>query len=240
MDSIRLTYNELFTIKMIHSGYATSIGIDIFNKMKIMPDKETQKLFDRYSISYRCSNDSLVCFIRAEYVSPPAREPKKPFVLFNSDFRIRFLISAQTEFVSNTYITSAGKEATYHFTNKIDHVQSGKNLLSKPLEGFVLSKNYDAGTLVSSGPELFTSLQPVKASDIIQINNTAYWKKILPMEPVVNNADLAQVSTLKPEQPCLAVIDIYNSGTANAAYNLFGSGQQLLSPVYSISFKSKI
>jgi hypothetical protein len=239
MDITRLTYKELFTIKIIHSGYTTSTGSELFNKMNIIPDKETQELFTRYNISYRCINDALVCFIRADYVSPPAKEPKKPFVLFTSDFRIRFLVTAQSEFISNTFITAAGKEAVYHFTNKIDHVQSSKKLLSKPLENFIVSKNYDAGTLVSSNGELYTSLQPVKASDIIAINNTAFWKKVLPVEPVVNNADLAEVSALKPEQPCLAVIDIFNSGTANA-YNLFGSGQQLLSPVYSISFKSKI
>lgn len=240
MDIARLTYKELFTIKLIHGGYEAPAGSDLFNKIKIIPDEETNKLFKGYNIVFRCINDSLVCFIRAEYISPPHKEPKKPFIFFNIDFRIRFLVTAQSEFISNTFVTAAGKEAVYHFTNKIDHVQGSKNLLSKPLEGFVLSKNYDAGTLVSNSGELYTSLQPVKASDIIQLTNAAYWKKVLPVEPVVNNADLAEVSTLKPEQPCLAVIDIFNSGTANASYNLFGPGQQLLSPVYSISFKSKI
>jgi hypothetical protein len=240
MDITRLTFKELFTIKLVHTGYLTSTGSTIFNKVNIVPDKETAFLFARYSIDYRCINDSLFCFMRAEYVSPPAKEPKKPFVLFNSDFRIRFLITVQSEFINNTFLTAAGKEAVYHFTNKVDHVQSGKNLLSRPLENFVLSKSYDAGTLIGSGGEMFTSLKPVKASDVIPISNGDYWKKILPPEPVVNNADLDEVSTLKPDQSCLAVIDIFNSGTSNPAYNLFGGGQQLLSPLFTIPFKSKI
>jgi hypothetical protein len=240
VDISRLTYKELFTIKLVHDGYAASTGSELFNKVTIIPDKETQEFFTRYSIAYRCVNDSLLCFIRAEYVSPPAKEPQRPFVLFNSDFRIRFLVTAQLEFINNTFITAAGKEAVYHFTNKVSHVQAGKNLLLKPLENFVLSKSYDAGTLVSNGGDMFTSLQPVKAFDVIPITNGVFWKKVLPIEPVVNNADLAQVSTLKLSEPCLAVIDIFNSGTTNAAYNLFGSGQQLLSPQYTISFKSKI
>jgi hypothetical protein len=240
MDITRLTFKELFTIKLVHTGYLTSTGSTIFSKVNIVPDKETEVLFARYSIDYRCANDSLFCFIRAEYVSPPAKEPKKPFVLFNSDFRIRFLITVQSEFINNTCLTAAGKEAVAHFTNKVDHVQSDKNLLSRPLENFVLSKSYDAGTLIGSGGEMFTSLRPVKASDIIPITNGDYWKKILPPEPVVNNADLDEVSTLKPDQSCLAVIDIFSGGTSNPAYNLFGGGQQLLSPLFIISFKSKI
>ena len=104
----------------------------------------------------------------------------------------------------------------------------------------MLSKNYDAGTLVSSSGDLYTSLRPVKASDVIPITNTIFWKKILPTEAVVNNADLDEATAVNPERPCLAVIDIFNSGTANNTYNLFGPGQQLLSPFYTISFKSKI
>jgi hypothetical protein len=240
MDITRLTFKELFTIKLVHTAYATSTGSTIFDKVNIVPDKETQILFARYNIDYRCVNDSVFCFIRAEYFSPPAKEPKKPFVLFNADFRIRFLVTAQSEFINNTFITAAGKEAVYHFTNKTAHVQGGKNLLFKPLENFVLSKGYDAGTLIGNGGNMFTSLKPVKASDIIPISNGNYWKKISPPEAVVNNADLDEVSALKPDQSCVAVIDIFNSGTGNTAYDLFGEGQQLLSPLYIISFKSKI
>ena len=240
MDIVRLTYKELFTIKLVHTGYAASTGSDLFNKVFITPDKGTKELFARYHMDYRCVNDSLLCFVRAEYVSPPAKEPKRPFVLFNSDFRIRFLVRARAEFINNSFISAAGKEAVYHFTNKVDHVQNGKNLLSKPVENFVLSKSYDSGTLVLHSGDMFTSLKPVKASDVIPITNGDYWKKILPVESVVNNADLVPVSTVKPGEPSLAVIDVFNSGLTNTAYNLFGSGQQLLNPVYTIPFKSKI
>ena len=240
MDITRLTYKELFTIQLNHSGYSAISGGDLFNKINATPDSETKNLFTRYNMDYRCIANSLVCFTRAEYVSPPAKEPKRPYVLFNSDFRIRFLIRAQAEFIGNSFITAAGKDAVYYFTNKIDNVQSGKNLLSKPTENFVLSKSYDAGTLVMSGGEMYTSLLPIKATDVIPISNTTYWKKLASPEAVVNNSDLSAVLTVKPETSCLAVIDIFNTGTVNAAYDLFGSGQQLLSPVYTISFKSKI
>ena len=87
---------------------------------------------------------------------------------------------------------------------------------------------------------MFTTIHPVNALDVIPITNADYGKKLAPVEEVVNNADLGEVSSLKPEQTCFAVIDIFNSGAANTVYNLFDSGQQILSPVYNISFKSKI
>lgn len=240
MDISRLIYKELFTIKLLHTGSATSTSNALLGKLKITPDTDTQKLFRRYSMDYRWLNNSIVCFIRSEYVLPPAREPKKPFITLTENFGIRFLVTAQAEFISNTFITTAGKEAVYYFTNKVDNVKSGRNFLSKPVENFLLTKNYDAGTLVKSGGDLFTTLQPVNALDFIPITNADYWKKLAPVEDVVNNADLGEVSSLKPEQTCFAVIEIFNSGISNSVYNLFDSGQELLSPVYTISFKSKI
>ena len=240
MDVSRLIYKELFTIKLLHNGYTTPAGSGLLDKLKLTPDTETKKLFRRYTMDYRWLSNSILCFIRSEYVSPPAKEPKKPFISLTENIRIRFLLTAQAEFVNNTFITAAGKEAVYYFTNKVDNVQGGKNLLSKPVENFLLTKSYDAGTLVRNGGDLFTTLQPVNALDVIPITNDDYWKKLTPVEELVNNADLGEVSSLKPDQACFAVIDIFNSDIANTAYNLFDPGQQLLSPVYTISFKSRI
>ena len=240
MDFTRLTYKELFTIKLQHSGYASATGSVLFNKLNVVPDTETEILFSRYGIGYRLINDSIVCFIRTEYMAAPEREPKKPYISVNEDFILRFLITTQTEFINSTFITAAGKEAVYHFTNKADNVQSGKSLLTKPLENFIISRSYDQGTLVSNAGALYTSLQPVNASAVIPITDTNYWKKVLPLEQVANNADLKPVTIVKPEKSCLAVIDVYTNGIPNNAYEVFGAGGKLLSPIYTISFKSKI
>jgi hypothetical protein len=80
----------------------------------------------------------------------------------------------------------------------------------------------------------------VNASDVIPINDSNYWKKLTSLEQVVNNADLKPTTTVKPERPCLGVIDVFTSGVPNSAYELFGAGEKVLSPVYTLSFKSKI
>ena len=58
----------------------------------------------------------------------------------------------------------------------------------------------------------------------------------------VNNDDLKNVFTVKPDKTCFGVIDIFNTGAVNSNYALFNENvtQQLKSPAYKIPFKSKI
>lgn len=104
------------------------------------------------------------------------------------------------------------------------------------------TSDYSAGTIVQEGAQLFQTLQPVAGSDNIPVSDPAYWEEILPVEQLVNNADLQGADLLELEDVCFAVIDIFNSGTTNNVYNLFvvGPDNQLRSPVYNVRFKSKI
>ena len=57
----------------------------------------------------------------------------------------------------------------------------------------------------------------------------------------VNDHDLENVSTINPEENCIAVIDIFTGAAMNSSYELFnGPLQQFVSPGYRIDFKSKI
>ena len=58
-------------------------------------------------------------------------------------------------------------------------------------------------------------------------------------ETGVNNDDLANTSTVEPDENCFAVIDIHNTGAINSSYDLFGANNRLLSPVYRIRFIPK-
>src|SRR5688500_1423699 len=104
MEITRLTYKELFTVKLRHNGYDAVTGSTLFNRLSIMPDTDTKVLFSRYGIDYRLFNDAISCFIRTEYMAAPAREPQKPFTPISEDFKLRFLVTAQTEFINNTFI----------------------------------------------------------------------------------------------------------------------------------------
>jgi hypothetical protein len=240
MDIIRTMYKELFNVKLVHKAYSPASKSKIFNEVKIVPDKNTQALFNRFGIGYRCLNNTIVCFIRSELVTPPAAEPKKPYVSLDGAFKVRFLLTASSGFLKNTYVVAAGSKEVYHFTNKINNVQSSSKYITKIIENYNASKSYNAGTVVNNAGQSCVTLQAVNAAGGILITNLAYWKKVLPSEQVVNNADLEDKASVKPEENCFAVIDVYSTGTTNATYDLFGNGQRLLSPVYVIPFKSKI
>ncbi len=239
MDVVRTSYKELFNIRLVHPAFATGYGSNIFSYLTVAPDKSTRVLFARFEMDYRCVNDSIICFARSEMMMPPAKEPKKLFAPFTGDFFIRFLITATSGFLSKTYVAAAGSKMVYRFTNLINNVQGTDKFISRLLDDYNAANSYDAGTIVNSAGELYTTLQPVKGADGIVISNPLFWKNLIPTEQVVNNADLENAAVVKPDESCFAVIDVFTAGTTNASYNILGASQQLLSPAYTISFKSK-
>lgn len=240
IDTIRTIYSELFTVEVLHPAFESEVGSSIFEAINIVPDEETAKLFRRLDMNYRLMNDRLVCFIRSDFLSPPAKEPKRPYQTIDEDINLRFLVTATPGFLNATYATAAGSKVVYHFTNAISHINGGKNYINRSSAIYDAGKSYFDGSIVNHSGQHYVSLRPVAASDSISINNTVYWKTITADEPVVNNADLAETATVAPASSCIAVIDIRSTGTTNAAYELFGVENELLKPVYTIAFKSKV
>src|SRR5690606_25538220 len=128
------------------------------------------------------------------------------------------------------------------FSNRTDNVIGPDPFVSRPIAAYDAGIDYSAGTIVQQGAQLFQALLMIFASENIPLSDTDFWQEVLPAEQLVNNADLEEAEPLELEEPCFAVIDIFNSGTSNNMYNLFviGPDQQLRSPVYNIRFKAKI
>lgn len=242
VDTINLLYQELFSVRFLHTGYGTPVSNMLSKSIWMSPDANTQKLFAGFDMGYRMLGDTLVCFIRSLLFAPPATDPKVPFNRFTGDVRIRFLIFASQDFMNRTEVVATGKNQVYQFTNRIDNVISSDIFISRPIGLYNASNDYDAGTIVQQGGQLFVALQPILGSENIPITDVAFWREISPVEQLVNNADLEEPASIELEEACFAVIDIHNNGTTNNSYDLFVAGpdNQLRSPVYSIRFKSKI
>ena len=239
METIYLLYKELFSLRFNHTAYLTTTGSRLLDVLKISMDDRTSRQLLNYQIEFRTTVDQLVCLIRSLKVNPPGYVPLKPYISIASLDHLRFYLSAPTEFFTSTYIASVAPGQVYHFTNKVDHVDSGNLLLSKNMAVYDSSQSYPMGSVVSSSGDIYATLKDVKAADSIALNNSAYWKKLTASLPVISNADLEDAAGVSPEQPCFAVIDIYLSGLGNASYNLVDGSQQLQSPVYTLNFKSK-
>jgi len=239
MDVIRLLYTELFTIKLVHTGFEATAGSKIFTQLLVEPDGQTKQLFKRLDVGYRCVSDTVVCFIRSSFALPPAKNPKVPFVTTGGYFFIRLLLFASPSFVYKTYVAPAGSKTIYYFNNQINNVQSGNRYLSRQLQNYNAAGSYDSGTVVSQGGVPFATLQPVNGAEGINIANNAYWKSLAANGQIVNNADLLNKSAVKPSQTCFGAIDIFTNGTTNATYSLFNNNSELQSPAYVIPFKSR-
>lgn len=241
-ESVRTTYRELFTIRFVHAGYETTTEKYLSKGIRIEPDKLTRQLFVDQRIDYRFYLDTLVCFIECAPVSPPAEEPKIPFVSVSPDLKMRFLVLSGDEFISKSYVVAAGSVNTYQFSNKTNNTGGGVVFLTNPVESHSNSGDYEAGTIVQDGTNLFSALKTVRASDGISLSNTSFWQQLQAVEQVVNNADLFDKAAVTPSSTCLAVIDLYKNGTVNNSYRIFDSGDKLFdpAPVFTIVFRSKI
>lgn len=237
-EMVRTTWQELFTIKVLHSGYETPIENYLSKGIQIMPDEATERLFRDQKIRYRFFGNTLVCYIECVRVNPLAEEPKIPFIPISGDLHLRFLIFCSSSFAANTHIVATGSKKIYEFSNKINNTSAGQLFLTAPVESHSTSTDYEIGTVVQQGGNLFTALATVAGADGIAIGDTNFWKQLTASDQVVNNADLKNVvSGLN----CFGIIDIYKLGTTNNSYRLFDSTDQLFnpSPMFTIKFVSR-
>ena len=124
-DIIQLLCKELFTVRFIHSAYGFSRKSFIAQNISIEPDRATRVLFTNHSVDYHFINDTLVCYIRTEVLSPPVSGPRTPFIKFDSPVLIRFLVKASTDFLNRTNVISAGAQQNYYFTNQANAATGG-------------------------------------------------------------------------------------------------------------------
>jgi hypothetical protein len=75
-----------------------------------------------------------------------------------------------------------------------------------------------------------------------RINNVVGSVLFLSNAAVIGNADLQDAAIVDADEDCFGVIDVYNSGTTNNSYNLFGAGGVLFAPApaYTLTFQSSI
>ena len=123
IETIRTSYQELFTIKLVHVGFEKTIShkdpvthvitsvtqSSIFEVLSVQPDALTRKFFVDHDMNFKCSNDMIICYVRTEST--------KPFVSFPAIVQIRLLVNVQPAFLNKTNIEATGSKEVYQFTN---------------------------------------------------------------------------------------------------------------------------
>ena len=243
METTRILYHELFTIRFLHDGFNAAHSSFIGDSINIIPDEETADIIRNLGIGCRFLGDSFVCFIRSKRVTPPANQPMRPVIDNKAETRLRFLVSALPDFINKTFIAHAGGKLVYHFSNRINNIDNtppAKVFLNKTIQAFNTASDYLAGTIVGDATDVYGARKSINHADNIAISNGDFWQDVGNQgDQFVNNADLEKVVDVNASEKCFAVIDIFNTGTVNG-YDLFNTAGELLSPVYTISLKSRI
>lgn len=124
-DKINTSYRQLFTVRLLHSGYGAALKTSIKEVVKVEPDDATRKLMLNYNMGYRFVNDTLICFIRTSLFAQPAPLPVVPFVKFSGVKKFRFLVFASPDFLASTDVEPAGAATVYQFTNQANAGTAG-------------------------------------------------------------------------------------------------------------------
>lgn len=241
IESVDSVYRPLFKVRFAHSGYETPTDNFLSQAVSFTTDEDTDMLFKDHKMSYRFFDNTLVCFIQCTPFNPPSTEPKLPSFTIDGNIRIRFLIKTNSDFFEKTYITSGGKKKKYQFSNKINNTSGPDIFLSAPVENYNAANDYTEGSVVQNAGSLFGAKQVVLAANNIPLTNTDFWGTKTPLAQVVSNADLQDAAVVNADNPCIGVIDLYNTGTTNGSYNLFDTSEKLFNPApaFTIQFMSK-
>lgn len=118
VETITYFAGELFTITFSHSGFDGISGIAVSEILSLKPEKETELLFNRFNIGYALHTNTFVCFIHSRLLSPPTLQPRAAFAIPDADTRFRFLVKADSRFMSMTQINPVSGNRAYYFSNR--------------------------------------------------------------------------------------------------------------------------
>ncbi|WP_373496438.1 hypothetical protein [Aquiflexum sp.] len=130
MDRLVTKYEKLFSIRFTHPEYTFSgaMGGILSDKLSVLPDLPTQKLFKRHDIQYRMRQDTLLVFLRIRVDSDI------PYFRLPNIFTARFHFSIQDEVLAQTEIPEThGGETMYRFRINLRSSQNSMNLSSATL-----------------------------------------------------------------------------------------------------------
>lgn len=125
MDRLNITYDGLFIIEFLHSGYNFVQQNLIGQSIKIKPDEETRRLFVNHGMDYKFSNGTLVCKMRSRQLAAPAPAPVMSYVEFEGNVRIRFLVFSSSDFLMRTQVIATGSTQVYRFSNQANAGTNG-------------------------------------------------------------------------------------------------------------------
>jgi len=231
MELIKTRYRILFSLEVTLVGYPD----DSTRYIKIIPDPPTSDLFPVYRILSRKQKNTKVILILVE---PEGTTQDVPEIPLQPDEVFRFYIKIpDRDFLSRTHI--AGYDLNTNMlslSNEVNHVAGTEILLSRPIDSYSSSDNYEPGYLVRSGSNFFRAIQASNSGDPHPVTDPDYWSSI-PSGTFVSQADLQPRSTTV-DLDSLIVVDIKHSVALPSDYQLLDGDSKCKEVNYKIKLLS--
>ncbi|MEN8228469.1 MAG: hypothetical protein ABFS38_09970 [Bacteroidota bacterium] len=219
----------LFNLEFHLQGYPD----DINQYIKIIPDIETRDLIPEYRILRRKQKNADVSLILVE---PEGPQEDRPEISLRENEIFRFVVKiADKSFLNRTHLATYDLEANIiSLSNEVNHVAGSEILLSRSINSYQNTDDYEPGYLVESGGNHFRALQASNSGDPHPVSDTSFWASI-PDGTFVSQADL-QPRSSAVDLNGLMMIEIKHSSTLPSAYRLL----DVSSKCKEINYKIKL
>ncbi len=231
MELVISKYKILFNLELHLLGYPD----DLNQYIKILPDADTSKLFQGYRILKRKQKNADVSLILVEHEGPQEGTPE---ISLQENEIFRFFVKINDKaFLNRTHITPYDLEANIiSLSNEVNHIVSSEILLSRPINSYQSTDDYEPGYLVESGGNHFRALQASNSGDPHPVTDTNFWVGI-PDGSFISQADL-QPRPSTVDLDGLMLIEIKHSSTLPSSYRLLDGSSKCKEINYKIKLLS--
>jgi len=231
MELVKSKYKILFNLELHLQGSQD----DLNQYIKILPDEDTNKLFLGYRILKRKQKNADVSLILVEH---KGTQEDTPEITLQEDEIFRFVVKIDDKaFLNRTHITLYDFEANIlSLSNEVNHVVGSEILLSRPLNSYQNTDDYEPGYLIESGGNHYRALQSSNSADPHPVTDTSHWASI-PDDTYTSQADLLpRPSNL--DLDTLMLIELKHSSTISSAYQLLDTSSKCKEINYKIKLLS--
>ncbi|MCB0725936.1 MAG: hypothetical protein KDD00_00620 [Ignavibacteriae bacterium] len=146
---MKTSYRILFTILIQHDFYTQA---ESFDDIEIIPTLKSRSAFEGNRILYR--------FVKNRFTAMIEVDGDEPFVNINSDTKLRFILKLKNPSFSNfSGIKLFGlNDRIYYFSNRSDNETGNVLYLSKSIPGHDPGDEYEVGSLIQSGQDVFEAI----------------------------------------------------------------------------------
>lgn len=169
---MEIKYKILFSVELKHDYYNQQ---ETFNDIEMIPAVNTKKILRGNRILYKVSGDKFIALVEVD-------ETGKPIIPIDPKTTLRFLLKLKNPSFSNITALKMfnATNEIYYFTNNAgnEDINNGTLYLSSVIQDYSVNKEYEVGSLVFNGTDMFEAIQFVPLLSNHPVTELNFWRKL--------------------------------------------------------------